>query len=558
LTFAAGRDVEAGTVTDDTPSDDVDELRRRLEEAEETLLAIRRGEVDAIVVDDPEKPGEQVYTLRGADEPYRVFVEQMHEGAVTLTPEGDIGYCNHQFAKLVGRPLEDVIGAAMRSFVAESHHAALDALVSGRQGRGEIDLRTAHGGSTPVYVSASTMGSAFEDAVALIVTDLRDLRRAEGQRDEAEAASRAKDHFLAVLSHELRTPLTPVLTGISLLEKDGSLSARAQQYVRVLRRNVELEARLIDDLLDLTRIARGKAELDKRRVELRTIIEGAVEVCRADIDARRLHFGVDWGTPPYVIEADTARLQQVFWNLLKNAIKFTPPGGRVGIRCRRAGTDVAIDVNDSGIGIDARDLPRIFDAFTQAESSMNHRFGGLGLGLSISKGLVEMHAGSIGVHSDGKDRGATFTVRLPLVASDARVVRPDTAVAADVRRAGGLRILLVEDHGDTAELIASALELEGHHVLSAGDVATALQIAASETFDLLLSDLGLPDGTGIDVMRGLRSFGVTVPGIAFSGYGQDADLDQTRAAGFQAHILKPVDPDRLLEAIQTTARRSAA
>ncbi len=274
----------------------------------------------------------------------------------------------------------------------------------------------------------------------------------------------------------------------------------------MIRRNVELEARLIDDLLDVTRIVRGKLELHKQPIELCTVLHRAIEVCTPDIAARKLHFGVDIPDGPYLVEADAARLQQVFWNLLKNAIKFTPEGGCVGIRCRRDGADhILVEVNDSGVGIERAALPLIFNAFEQGERSRTRQFGGLGLGLTISKAMVEMHGGRIEATSPGKDQGATFRVRLPLLAAGARAVRPrEQGPAATRPPARRLRILLVEDHGDTAWVMTRLLKADGHEVQAAADVATALKRAEEGEFDLLLSDLGLPDGSGLDLMRALH------------------------------------------------------
>ncbi len=228
---------------------------------------------------------------------------------------------------------------------------------------------------------------------------------AECAKAVAEQANRAKDHFLAVLSHELRTPLTPVMMGLSMLQDRPDLDPPLRETLEMVRRNIELEARLIDDLLDVSRIARGKIELNRSLVEICTIIHRAVEVCKPDIEARGLHFGVDLGpAAPYWVEADAPRLQQVFWNLLKNAIKFTPQGGCVGMRCRPNENHVVVEVNDSGIGIEPGALSRIFNAFEQAERSITQQFGGLGLGLAISKALVEMHGGRIEAHSEGLGR----------------------------------------------------------------------------------------------------------------------------------------------------------
>jgi two-component system CheB/CheR fusion protein len=363
----------------------------------------------------------------------------------------------------------------------------------------------------------------------------------------------ARDRFLATLSHELRTPLAPVLAGISLLQKDETLSARAQQHLGVVRRNVELQAWLLDDLLDFARLAHGKVELTKAPLDICTIIDRAIEVCRSDIEARRLHFAFDRGPAfPYVIEADAIRLQQVFWNLLKNSTKFTPEGGCVGIRCVPDEGSVVVEVSDSGAGIASPDLARIFDAFVQAQRSVSGPVGGLGLGLAISKALIESHGGRIDVHSEGPDKGAVFRVRLPMVAAG-RWLGPDgrdtSSAVPDHAGRRVLRILVVEDHGDTADMIVEMLQLEGHHVQSARDVTTARELCTRSTFDALVSDLGLPDGTGLDLMRSLRSRGHVMPAIALSGYGMERDIRRSRAAGFDAHIVKPVDVDRLLQTI---------
>jgi two-component system CheB/CheR fusion protein len=372
---------------------------------------------------------------------------------------------------------------------------------------------------------------------------------AEQSKAAADQANRAKDHFLAVLSHELRTPLTPVVMGVSMLQDRSDLAPAARETLEMIGRNVQMEARLIDDLLDVSRIARSKMELQKQRVELCTIIQRAVEVCKPDIEARSLHFGVDIGlAAPYWVEADVSRLQQVFWNLLKNAIKFTPHGGCVGIRCRPNEKYVVAEVNDSGIGMEPEALTRVFNAFEQAERSITRQFGGLGLGLAISKALVEMHGGTIEAHSEGRDKGATFRVRLPLTASAAQPEVPAHA-AAPMRAVRPLRILQVEDHGVTAKMMRMVLAKEGHTVETAGDVATALELAGQRPFDLLISDLGLPDGSGHDLMRVLRSRGHNFPGIALSGYGQEEDIRRSYEAGFAAHLTKPASREALIEAV---------
>jgi PAS domain S-box-containing protein len=385
-----------------------------------------------------------------------------------------------------------------------------------------------------------------------------ELRRAKAA---AEAASEAKDRFLAALSHELRTPLTPVLAVVSALQGEEGLRGFSDELA-MIRRNVELEARLIDDLLDLTRIARGKLELHREVTDVRQILEHALGICcERAVTAGLLHVEAHLAAAEHRVWADSSRLTQVFWNLLSNAVKFTPAGGSVRVRTRRAeapdGSSLIIEISDTGAGIEPELLPRIFDAFEQG----TRRSGGLGLGLAISRAIVELHGGSIDASSEGPGRGATFTVRLPAgLPQDSEIHRPVTGLPIlelETRSPGALRILLVEDHADTAEAMADLLRLLGHRVTVAGSVAQGLATAEAalqdDGFDLVVSDLGLPDGSGLDMMRelvgrhGLR-------GIALSGYGMEEDVRKSLEAGFNRHLTKPVNLQALKEALQETAR----
>ena len=324
----------------------------------------------------------------------------------------------------------------------------------------------------------------------------------------AEQASRAKDHFLAVLSHELRTPLTPVLATVVMLQDDPRIDEELRQHLEVVRRNVELEARLIDDLLDVSRIERGKVDLDIQSHELCTILRRAVEVCMPDIEARALHFGVDVPDGPYLVEADAARLQQVFWNLLKNAIKFTPVGGCVGIRCRRDGHGPRRGRGQRQrrghrAGRAAPDLQRLRARGAQPDAAVRRAGAGPDHQQGDGGAARREHRGP----DAGKDQGTTFRVRLPLstgVKCPAATPRGHYTTETN-RPARALRILLVEDHGDTAWVMKRLLVSEGHEVQTAADVATALTLASEQIFDLLLSDLGLPDGSGLDLMRAMRA-----------------------------------------------------
>ncbi|MCL2648175.1 MAG: GAF domain-containing protein [Phycisphaerales bacterium] len=376
-----------------------------------------------------------------------------------------------------------------------------------------------------------------------------ELRRA---KEAAEEANKAKDHFLAVLSHELRTPMTPVLTTTGLLQRDPDFPDRYREDLHSIERNVQLEARLIDDLLDVTRISRGKIELDRKPVPLRQIITHAVDVCDADIQARQLVFGVDFGNADScLVFADAARLQQVFWNLLKNAIKFTSHGGYVSIQCHSDHDHVVVEVNDNGVGIEPHKIPRLFNAFEQGGVDITRQFGGLGLGLTITKGIVEMHGGSITAESQGKGRGASFRVRLPVFSQPLSEIHGSspTHPQSPLKPAKSLRILLVEDNGDTLRVMQRLLVTDGHNVVTASDLTTALDALAVATFDLLISDLGLPDGSGIDLMNEIRRRNLNLPAIALSGYGQEEDVRRSQQAGFLLHLTKPTSIERLAEAI---------
>ncbi|MFT3784715.1 MAG: ATP-binding protein [Tepidisphaeraceae bacterium] len=379
-------------------------------------------------------------------------------------------------------------------------------------------------------------------------------------RQQAEAASNAKDQFLAVLSHELRTPLTPVRGAITMLERHKDLPDDARKLLSMLRRNVELEVKLIDDLLDLNRIQRGKLELRQRLIELREPLRHVLEMVADEIAEKRLQLRVDMADAigPAELFADPARLQQVLWNLIKNAVKFTPAGGTVEVRLARPDErHVRLTVADTGVGIAPDVLPRIFNAFEQGEQAVTRQFGGLGLGLAISKSLVDGHGGSLTARSDGPNRGATFTLDLNLAHAMPPLTRPvneapKTDGSSPEENSQGLRILLVEDHHDSAELLQVVLSSAGHVVIHADCCTSATNMAASaaEPYDLIISDIGLPDGNGHDLLATLRRQWPNLPGIALSGFGMEGDVRRSEQAGFALHLIKPVDPDHLEEAIR--------
>ncbi|MFP5286119.1 MAG: ATP-binding protein [Thermoanaerobaculia bacterium] len=390
-------------------------------------------------------------------------------------------------------------------------------------------------------------------------------RRAEqalrDTEEELRAANEAKDRFLATLSHELRTPLTPVLALVSSFQEDDRLPPDLRAQLAVIRRNVELEARLIDDLLDLTRVARGKLVLHRQAADVAEVLAHSLRSFRGEMMSKGVRLAVDLAEGRLLAWADPARLTQVFWNLLSNALKFTPEGGTSTVRSRLEGPPggkaVTVEVCDTGIGIDPEVLPRIFGAFEQADPRITRRFGGLGLGLAVSRALMRLHGGDLTAASEGTGCGAVFTVRLPAGVPERDL--DETVVTfpreSEPRLDRGLRLLLVEDHADTAAAMADLLGTLGHEVTVAGSLAGAREAAQGRELelDLVISDLGLPDGSGLDLMRELASHGLR--GIALSGYGMDEDIQRSREAGFIHHLTKPVTLQMLQEAIlQATGR----
>ncbi|HEX3624540.1 MAG TPA: response regulator [Verrucomicrobiae bacterium] len=382
------------------------------------------------------------------------------------------------------------------------------------------------------------------------------LKRAN---DELLAASRAKDDFMATLSHELRTPLNPVLLLASDAMNNRDLPPRVRADFNTIRKNIEMEARLIDDLLDLTRIARGKIILEKHFVNLRTVLTDAVAQVREEMNQKKLRLELRLKAEQHTVYADAVRLQQIFWNLLKNAVKFTPEGGLVTVETELAGTRLLTKISDTGIGMTDEELAGIFKAFAQGEhaTANGHRFGGLGLGLSISQKLTELHSGRIVAASGGRDRGSAFTVELPLVTAAEANGKTKTSSALEETHGGrvarGIRILLVEDHEPTRTTLASLLARRNYDVVAAATVQEARTLAKERNFDLLITDIGLPDGNGYDLMNELGKEN-PLRGIALTGYGMEHDVARSENAGFDAHLTKPVRIQSLEAALDATSK----
>jgi len=386
------------------------------------------------------------------------------------------------------------------------------------------------------------------------------LNQIQKSHEETLAASRAKDDFLAALSHELRTPLNPVLLVASDAAINQDLPPPTRADFEMIRRNVELEARLIDDLLDLTRITRGKLALEQRPVDVHEALREAVSTVSADVEKKQIQLAIDLHAQKSVVVGDSVRLQQIFWNVIKNAVKFTPDQSKVTVKSFEAGSKVIVKIIDTGIGIKAGELSRVFNAFSQgdhANGGISHRFGGLGLGLAISRMLVEMHHGSIYAESAGAGKGATFIIELPLAPSPVPARQaakpspsPASIPAAPLTRP--LSILLVEDHDPTRLTLSQLLRQRHYDVGSAASLAEARSLIQErkEKFDMVISDIGLPDGTGYDLMAEMRRSTPGIRGIALTGYGMEQDLAHSMDAGFTVHLTKPVTMESLEKALK--------
>jgi PAS domain S-box-containing protein len=526
---------------DSSAEEQIRRLTERLEEAEETLRAVRSGEVDAFIVQGP--TGEQIFALRSTEQPYRNLIEDMLEGAAILTTDGDVAYCNRRFAELVSVPLEDVIGGAMERFIASTDRPAYRALLRTGSGKRRAQLTGADGRTIDVLLSITTSISEEVERRNLIITDLSELLLAQSDRDRAEQASQAKDEFMAMLAHELRNPLSAITAAVQVLEAAKGHEGAAARARLIIGRQAQHLSRLVDDLLDVGRVVTGKIALDRRALDFCDLVRRTSAVfTERETDHR---FSVN--TTPVWIDGDAVRIEQIVSNIIGNAVKYTPVGGTITVSLGVEAGDAVLRVQDDGFGITHELLPRIFDLFVQGERTLDRSQGGLGIGLTLVRRLVELHDGTVAVYSEGPNCGSLFTVRLPAVASIGTCAGAEEGPRM---RTSHRRVLIIEDNRDAREMFRMMLELEGHQVIDAEEGCAGLQLLRAESPDVAFIDVGLPGLDGYEIARRFRSEANGGPGrrvllVALTGYGTPDALERSRRAGFDHHLIKPVNPEAL-------------
>jgi PAS domain S-box-containing protein len=516
-------------------------LEARLSEAEETLRAIRAGEIDALIVQGP--VGERVYTLRNADSPYRTLVEQMQDGAAILTDEGDIIYCNHSFARLISTPLQEVIGAPMARYFEGDARKVLDSLLAAGSGKRHTRISAAGGRAIDVLLSLTSTATDEVSRRSLIVTDLTELSDAQVGLERAQQQSHAKDEFMAMLAHELRNPLSAISAALEVLQVSGNNEGAAERARTIIGRQTRNLSRLVDDLLEVARVITGKVALAGAPLELAETVQRCVAQIESRAQERRIEIVSDRG--PHWIHGDPVRIEQIVANILSNAIKYTGASGAIRVTLAAKDGETVLAVTDNGLGIAPDLLPQIFEPFVQGERTLDRSQGGLGVGLTLVRRLVELHGGNVRAYSAGPGCGSTFTIRFPTVAPPCVAPPSSGAPLKTVPR----RVLVIEDNRDARETFRMMLELAGHQVLEAEEGRKGLELLRTELPDIAVIDVGLPGMDGYQIATAFRKEPTSkqVMLVALTGYGTPEARERSRAAGFDHHLIKPIDPEVLRE-----------
>jgi PAS domain S-box-containing protein len=560
------------------------ELRTRLEEAEDALRAIREGEVDAVIVSGSQ--GDRVFSLMETENLHRQMVETMNEAGLAISQDGLLLYANDRAAALLSRRRSNLLGRPLKDLVVPQDAERLRALLqASKHGTADdrVVFRAADGAAVPMHLWASRLDRPAGAMICLVGTDLSRLEadralvaqleeqqkalsasRAEAldlmaqalvAREQAAQAAlelresdRRKDAFLATLAHELRNPLAPIRNALEILRSRGIGACATDEAQEIIERQFAHLVRLVDDLLEVSRITHGKIDLRTERVELATVISSAVETVRPLIDAAAQTLEVDLPSQPLWLDGDPIRLSQVFANLLNNATKYTGTGQTICLDARRCETGVWVSVRDTGAGIPAELLPRIFDIFAQGAPNPSAVHGGLGVGLSLVRKLVELHGGRVEARSPGPGQGSELLVYLPLSPGEASSAEPSIPAAAGVT---GLtthfRILVVDDNRDAANSLAILLEYKGAEVEVAYDGPSALEALSRQPPDMAIMDIAMPGMDGLEVARRIRAHPRhrDMRLIAMTGLGEVMDRDRSAQAGFDRHLVKPVSIDTL-------------
>ena len=522
------------------------QLERRIAALEEALAAARTREADA------QRVAEQA--LAEARHHLAAIVESSDDAIVALTLQGTITSWNQGATRIFGHTAAEMIGRPITTIIPpELHHEEADILARIRAGE-RVEhyetVRLAKGGArldisltvSPVRDRSGTVVGASK--VARDITERKLALRALAEAD------RRKDEFLAILAHELRNPLAPIRYALSITKEQSADETQRRRAEAVIERQVAHMARLLDDLLDVSRIARGRVELRKKWIDLTSAIGAAIDTARPLLDAKGQALVLDLPREPLRLEADPVRVSQILSNLLTNAAKYSGPGAQVQLRAWREGGEIGLAVRDDGIGISADMLPKLFTMFTQAEPARQRSEGGLGIGLALVRAFAELHGGRAEARSAGPGKGSEFRVWLPVGTAPPRADAPG-AIAND-RRASRLRVLVADDNEDNAETCAALVRLWGHEVRVARDGDEALAIAEAYRPQVAVLDIGMPLMSGYQVAEALRAspWGAAVSLIAVTGWGQDEDRRKAAAAGFDHHLSKPVDPERLREMLE--------
>jgi len=514
-------------------------LEARLAEAEETLRAIRAGEIDALVVQGA--AGERVYTLRNADYPYRTLVEQMQDGAAILTPDGDIIYCNQSLARLVSTPMQEAIGGPIARYFEGDAREVLDSLLAAGSGKRHTRISAADGRAIDVLLSLTSTVTDEVKRRSLIVTDLTELSDAQIGLERAQQQSHAKDEFMAMLAHELRNPLSAISAALEVLQAGGSNEVTGEKARSIIGRQTRNLSRLVDDLLEVARVITGKVALAWGPLELAETVLRCVAQIESRTEQRRIEVVSDGG--PHWIHGDPVRIEQIIANVLSNAIKYTSTGGMIRVMLTAKDGETVLAVTDNGLGIAPDLLPQIFEPFVQGERTLDRSQGGLGVGLTLVRRLVELHGGSVKAYSAGPGCGSTFTIQLP-TAAPPHAEPPSVGTSL---KAAPRRVLVIEDNRDARETFRMMLELAGHQVLEAEEGHKGLELLKTELPDIAVIDVGLPGMDGYEIASAFRREPASkqVMLVALTGYGTPEARERSRAAGFDHHLIKPIDPEVL-------------